>query len=61
MVPQLIKIEFSPDLVNQVYRSLLDAISDGSMAPGARIGQEEIAAQLAAARTFWRLDGRQPE
>ena len=50
MPSQLIKIESSPDLVDQVYRSLLDAISDGSMAPGARIGQEDVAAQLAVSR-----------
>ena len=42
MTPQLIKIESSPDLVDQVYRSLLDAISEGSLAPGARITQEDI-------------------
>ena len=47
---QLIKIESSPDLVDQVYRSLLDAISDGSMAPGARVMQEDIAAQLEVSR-----------
>ena len=39
MPVQLIKIESAPDLVDQVYRSLLDAISDGSMVPGARIMQ----------------------
>ena len=50
MVPQLIKIESSPDLVDQVYRSLLDAISEGAMVPGARIMQEDIAAQLAVSR-----------
>ena len=50
MRSKLIKIDTSPDLVDQVYRSLLDAISDGSMAPGARIGQEDIAAQLAVSR-----------
>ena len=50
MPARLIKIESSPDLVDQVYRSLLDAISDGSVAPGARIGQEEIATQLAVSR-----------
>ena len=50
MNPQLIKIESSPDLVDQVYRSLLDAISDGSLAPGARIMQEDIAEQLAVSR-----------
>jgi len=50
MRPQLIKIESSPDLVEQVYRSLLDAISEGSLAPGARIMQEDIAEQLAVSR-----------
>ena len=47
---QLIKIESSPDLVDQVYRSLLDAISDGSLPPGARVMQEDIAEQLAVSR-----------
>jgi DNA-binding GntR family transcriptional regulator len=50
MALQLIKIESTPDLVDQVYRSLLDAISDGSMAPGARIMQEDVAEQLAVSR-----------
>jgi len=50
MIQHLIKIESAPDLVDQVYRSLLDAISDGSLAPGARIMQEDIAAQLAVSR-----------
>ena len=50
MAPQLIKIESSPDLVDQVYRSLLDAISEGAMAPGTRIMQEDIAERLAVSR-----------
>ncbi len=50
MTSQLVQIESSPDLVDQVYRSLLDAISDGSLTPGARIMQEDIAAQLAVSR-----------
>ena len=50
MTSQLIKIESTPDLVDQVYRSLLDAISDGSMEPGARIMQEDIAERLAVSR-----------
>lgn len=50
MTSQLIKIESSPDLVDQVYRSLLDAISEGGMAPGTRIMQEDIAEQLAVSR-----------
>ncbi|MBA3594470.1 MAG: GntR family transcriptional regulator [Pseudomonadota bacterium] len=50
MQVQLLKIESTPDLVDQVYRSLLDAISEGSLAPGARIMQEDIAEQLAVSR-----------
>ncbi|MEY3871363.1 MAG: hypothetical protein RLZZ296_358 [Pseudomonadota bacterium] len=50
MASQLIKIESTPDLVDQVYRSLLDAISGGSLAPGSRITQEEVAEQLAVSR-----------
>ncbi len=50
MSSQLLKIESTPDLVDQVYRSLLDAISEGSLAPGARIMQEDIAEQLAVSR-----------
>ena len=50
MSANLIKIESTPDLVEKVYASLLDAISDGTLAPGARIMQEEIAAQLAVSR-----------
>ena len=50
MTPNLIKIESTPDLVEQVYASLLDAISDGSLPPGARIMQEDIAEQLAVSR-----------
>jgi DNA-binding GntR family transcriptional regulator len=44
------KIETTPDLVDQVYRKLLDAISEGSLAPGARMTQEDIAEQLAVSR-----------
>ena len=50
MTLHLIKIESTPDLVEQVYASLLDAISDGSMAPGVRVMQEDIAEQLAVSR-----------
>ena len=44
------KIETSPNLVDLVYRNLLDAISDGTLAPGSRITQEEVAEQLAVSR-----------
>lgn len=50
MAAHLIKLLATPDLVEQVYTRLLDAISDGSLAPGQRITQEEIAAQLAVSR-----------
>ena len=50
MMSNLIKIESSPDLVERVYANLLDAISDGTLAPGARITQEDIADQLAVSR-----------
>ena len=50
MSAQLVRIETAPDLVDQVYRSLLDAISDGSLAPCERITQEDIAAKLAVSR-----------
>ena len=50
MANHLIKIESAPDLVEQVYTTLLDAISDGSLPPGSRIMQEDIAEQLAVSR-----------
>ncbi|MCZ4312934.1 GntR family transcriptional regulator [Comamonadaceae bacterium G21597-S1] len=50
MPAQLIRLDPAPDLVEQVYARLLDAISDGSLAPGQRITQEDIAAQLAVSR-----------
>jgi DNA-binding GntR family transcriptional regulator len=50
MAPKLVRLETAPDLVDQVYRSLLDAISEGTLAPGQRITQEDIAEQLAVSR-----------
>jgi DNA-binding GntR family transcriptional regulator len=50
MPATLLKLESPPDLVDQVYRSLLDAISEGSLAPGERLNQEDIAARLAVSR-----------
>ncbi|MGL4229861.1 MAG: GntR family transcriptional regulator, partial [Casimicrobium sp.] len=46
----LTRIESTPDLVDRVYRALLDAISEGTLSPGARMTQEEIAEQLAVSR-----------
>ncbi len=50
MTAHLVKLETAPDLVDQVYRALLDAISEGSLAPGQRITQEDLAEQLAVSR-----------
>jgi DNA-binding GntR family transcriptional regulator len=50
MGAQLLQLESTPDLVDRVYRTLGDAISDGSLAPGQRLTQEEIAQQLAVSR-----------
>jgi len=46
----LVKLQSAPDLVERVYRALIDAISEGSLSPGARLTQEEIAEQLAVSR-----------
>lgn len=45
------KLQSRPDYVDEVYKALLDAISDGSLAPGMRITQEEIAEQMAVSRS----------
>jgi DNA-binding GntR family transcriptional regulator len=50
MPAQLVKLQPAPDLVDQAYRALLAAISDGSLAPGERITQEAIAERLAVSR-----------
>lgn len=47
---KLDRLESTPDLVDQVYRALLDAISDGSLPPGRRVTQEDLAEQLAVSR-----------
>ena len=39
------------DFVDVVYRALVDAITDGSLAPGERLTQEEIAEQLHVSRS----------
>ncbi|HEX4329334.1 MAG TPA: GntR family transcriptional regulator [Burkholderiales bacterium] len=46
----LAQLQIAPDLVDQVYTSLINAISVGEMAPGARLTQEELAEQLAVSR-----------
>ncbi len=48
--PRLVELDSPPDLVDQVYRALLSAISSGTLAPGERLTQEDIAAKLAVSR-----------
>jgi DNA-binding GntR family transcriptional regulator len=50
MTVRLVKLQSAPDLVERVYGALLDAIVEGSLAPGSRLTQEEIAAQLDVSR-----------
>jgi DNA-binding GntR family transcriptional regulator len=40
----------SPALIDQVYDRLLEAIADGSLAPGQRVRQEALAARLGVSR-----------
>jgi DNA-binding GntR family transcriptional regulator len=50
MTAALVKLDSTPDLVERVYRVLHDAISGGTLAPLARITQEDVARQLAVSR-----------
>lgn len=50
MSAPLIKLHVAPDRVDQVYRARFDAMSDDSLAPGARVTQDGLAEQLAASR-----------
>ena len=47
----LAKIASRTDYVDDVYRTLLDAISDGTLAPGTRLTQEDLAEQLSVSRS----------
>ncbi|MCU0775330.1 MAG: GntR family transcriptional regulator [Ideonella sp.] len=50
-MPQgLAQLDPPPDLVDRAYSALRDAISEGTLAPGQRLTQEEIAAKLAVSR-----------
>lgn len=44
------RIEFSPDLTDQVYQRLSDAICNGELAAGTRLTQEELASSLDVSR-----------
>lgn len=45
-----LQLQTSPDLVDQVYSALLDAINNGAIQPGERLTQEEIAGRFAVSR-----------
>lgn len=40
----------TPNLIEQVHLRLVDAIADGTLAPGERLTQEEVAARLSVSR-----------
>jgi len=44
------RIAYVPDLTEQVYQRLLNAICDGELVPGARLTQEDLAAALDVSR-----------
>lgn len=46
----LTRITLEPDLVERVYSALLHSITEGTLAPGARLAQEDLAAQLNVSR-----------
>lgn len=50
MGSSLLQLTAAPDLVEQVYSRLLDAISEGTLAPGERLTQEDLAQRLAVSR-----------
>lgn len=51
MTSKLIQIPSRTDYVEEVYKVLVDAICEGSLAPGTRLTQEEIAEQLSVSRS----------
>lgn len=46
----MIPLESGPTLIDRVYRRLLEAVADGSLAPGQRIRQGEVAERLGVSR-----------
>jgi DNA-binding GntR family transcriptional regulator len=50
MTSSLLQLTAVPDLVEQVYSRLLDAISEGTLPPGERLTQEDLAQRLAVSR-----------
>ena len=51
MTSKLLKIQSRTDYVEEVYNSLVDAICEGTLGPGIRLTQEDIAEQLAVSRS----------
>ena len=47
----LTRLSARTDYVDEVYKTLLDAISDGTLPPGSRVKQEDIAEQLNVSRS----------
>lgn len=50
MPATLHRLDVPPDLVERAHHALLDAIASGALAPGQRLMQEDLAAQLAVSR-----------
>jgi DNA-binding GntR family transcriptional regulator len=55
----LAPLSAEPDLVERAHGAILRSISEGELAPGTRLTQEELAASLgvstpAAAASWWR-------
>lgn len=49
-MPPMQSLQPAPTIVEQVYRTILDAICDGRLAPGERLTQESVAEKLAVSR-----------
>lgn len=49
-MPSLCRIDLAPDLTEQVYERLLEAICSGELQPGARLTQQALAASLNVSR-----------
>ena len=50
MSPRLVKLDTTPDLVDRVYKAVVDAISTGALPAGARVTQEDLAERLSVSR-----------
>jgi len=50
MKPSPLPLRTAPDLVEQIYARLLDAISEGTLAPGERLTQDDWAQRFAVSR-----------